>query len=87
MLCLDESKSKIKQLVELSKKYQVRLNQNIKKNVCFDCYNLLIPAKTCKSRVIKTQSGVYLVIICECKKEKRFCFRGAKGKRGLVCGK
>lgn len=69
----------IKQFVQITKRNQVRISQDIKRNLCFKCYEILIPSVTSCSRMIKSMNGLFLEIKCNCGNVKRFCFKGEKG--------
>lgn len=73
------SRSLIQNMYMLSKKYQVRLDKSIKRDICKKCYNILIEKVTCESKISREVNGVFFVIICGCGEEKRFCFKGMKG--------
>lgn len=63
----------------LSKKYQVRIALDIKRNTCFKCYSFLIANVTCNSRILKKQNGTCIEIVCKCGNVKYFYFKGQKG--------
>lgn len=73
--------SSIKTIKLLSQKYQIRLSQDIKRNICFNCNCFLVPSFSCLSRIVKSQNGVSMEIVCSCTKKKNYFFRNQKGKR------
>ncbi|KAM0673045.1 hypothetical protein GVAV_003536 [Gurleya vavrai] len=69
----------IEQLDLLAKKNQIRLSQELKRNICIKCKKILIPTVTCKSEIVKETNGLFLKIKCKCGCIKNFSFRGQKG--------
>lgn len=72
-------KKSIKTIKLLTKKHQIRLSQNIKRNICFECNRILIPTVSCTSKIMQEENGTFFVILCNCKQMKKYCFRGQKG--------
>ncbi|TBT98643.1 putative RNAse P [Hamiltosporidium tvaerminnensis] len=75
------SRKLVKTIVLLTQKYQIRLSKIIKRNICFECFRILIPSINSKSRLSKEKDGMKLIITCECGISKNFVLKGEKGHR------
>lgn len=75
------AQNSLTQFYILSKKYQIRICKEVKRNTCFKCYSILVPEKNCNAQIIKKENGVFLEIVCYCGNIKNFCFKGRKGLR------
>lgn len=69
----------LKKFYQITKKQQIRISQDIKRNVCFKCYEFLIPSVTAHSRMVKRSNGLFLQIKCYCGNVKNFGFKKQKG--------
>ncbi|KAM0686251.1 hypothetical protein COBT_002529, partial [Conglomerata obtusa] len=68
----NESTKMLKHMYQITKKYQIRISQDVKRNICFKCYSVLIPTITCTSQIIKEKKLLFFKITCNCGAEKKF---------------
>lgn len=63
-------RNKIRRMIAISNKHQIRLAKEIKRTLCFGCHTVLIPSVTCVSRIVRKECGLCMVTVCGCRKEK-----------------
>jgi RNase P subunit RPR2 len=68
--------SKIKKMVAIANKHQMRLSRSIKHTLCLKCKTVLIPCVTCRSRLVRRECGLCLVTECYCGNEKVIVLKG-----------
>lgn len=69
-------KRKMRKMKMVSNKHQIRLSSEIKRTTCAGCSSVLVPAINCTSRIVRRESGLWLVTVCSCGSEKAFVARG-----------
>lgn len=63
-------RNKIKKMVAMSNKHQIRLARGIKRTLCMECFGVMIPGISCTSRIVRRGHGLCVVAVCRCSNEK-----------------
>lgn len=68
-------RAKIRRMIAVANKHQIRLAREIKRTLCLKCHRMLIPGISCESMVVRRLCGLCLVSVCGCGSEKVFVMK------------